>query len=257
MAARRSDQLDEAELFRRFQRTPTRELRNEIVERYMGFAHHVVNRYGRFDDPDLRQAAMFGLVKAADRFDPSLGHAFTTFAGATIEGEIKRHFRDHTWKVRVPRRAKELHLLVRDAGDELAQRNGRSPTLAEIATHLGITLEDVTRGLSATAAASVASLDGLTADDDDEEAASDRHLALADDDLEFDHRLDQTVLADLLAQLPERQRRIVALRFYEGLSQSEIAERIGISQMHVSRLLRRSFAQMRATLESDDPPSGG
>lgn len=239
------DRDEEDELFRQFQRTPTRALRNEIVERYIGFAHHVANRFATGgQDPDVRQVAMYGLIKAADRYDPHRGTAFTTFAGATIEGEIKRHYRDQTWKVRVPRRAKELHLLVRSAGDELAARNGRSPSLAEIAEYLGISREDVNRGLAATAAYSTSSIDGAPVGDDDL-AASGRNAALAQEDTAFEEGVNRRLVVDLLQSLPDRERRIVELRFFHEMSQSEIAAEMDMSQMHVSRLLRRSFRQMR------------
>lgn len=243
------DPEEELELFRRFRSTGERRVRNEIVERYMGFAAHVATRFarGRLDD-DLRQAAMYGLVKAVDRFDPAYGTAFTTFAGVTIEGEVKRFFRDRTWTMRVPRRAKELHLMVRDAGEALASNLGRSPSMDEIAEHLGIDREDVLRGLSATAAYNVGTIDGTTGGDDDDAMSSDRQAPLAVEDAGFDLSVDQHLVEEAMAILDDRERRIVELRFFEQRSQSEIAEEIGISQMHVSRLLRRSFQEMREHL---------
>jgi RNA polymerase sigma-B factor len=248
-----ADDLDDLDLFREYVATRSRVIRNQLVERHMGFAAHIAGRFRRSGgtDEDLRQVAMLGLVKAVDRFDPEYGSTFSAFAGRTIEGELKRHFRDRSWVVRVPRGAKELHLLVRRAADELAQDFGRSPTVDEIAAHLQVERDDVLRGLSATAAYNVGSIDA--GGDDDAPPAMDRQAALAVDESGFAAADNRELVIDLLQRLPERERTIVTLRFYERLSQSEIAERVGISQMHVSRLLRRSFEQMRAWMESDDP----
>ena len=243
---------DDLELFQRFRATGSRRLRNELVERHVGLAIHIARRFagGRSDD-DVRQVAMLGLVKAVDRFDPEHGAAFSSFAGLTIEGEIKRHFRDATWTVRVPRSAKELHLLVRRASDELTARSARSPSVDEIADLLGVDRDDVVRGIAASAAYQVGSLDGSDHDDDDR-PSSDRRSGLASEDAGFDGLVDRHLVDQLLAGLPDRERRIVELRFYGEMSQSEIAEQVGISQMHVSRLLRRSFAQMRSMIDDHD-----
>ncbi len=244
--------LEDLSLFREFVATGRRDLRNQLVERHMGFAAHIAGRFRRtaVRDDDLRQVAMLGLVKAVDRFDPEYGSTFSAFAGRTIEGELKRWFRDKSWAVRVPRSAKELHLLVRRATDELSQTLGRSPDVDELAAHLVIDRDDVLRGLAASAAYHVGSLD-TSGGDDDEAPAMDRRSALAATDPGFVDTEDREVVEGLLAQLPERERTIVELRFYGRLSQSEIAERVGISQMHVSRLLRRSFEQMRGFLDAD------
>lgn len=239
----RSD-IDDESLFRQYAASRDRTLRNLIVERHLGLAAHIAQRFGtgRGPDDDLRQVAMLGLVKAVDRFDPDYGAAFSSFAATTIEGELKRYFRDRTWTVRVPRSAKELHLAVRRATEELSQRNGRSPNVDELAEHLRVDRDDVLRGLAATAAYSIGTIDGAGSDDD---GAVDRQGFLADDEVGFDQSDDRRVVVDLLERLPAREREIVRLRFYEGLSQAEIAESVGISQMHVSRLLRQSFEQMR------------
>lgn len=243
--------LSDLELFREFAVSRDRVLRNQLVERHMGLAAHIANRFRRAgsSDDDLRQVAMVGLVKAVDRFDPDYGAAFAAFAGRTIEGELKRHFRDRSWVVRVPRGAKELHLLVRRASDELAQSSGRSPTIDEIAAHLQIDRDDVLRGLSATAAYNVGTLDG-TIGDDDSDFVSDRQGALATSEDGYVATDNRALVEQLLDQLPDREREIVRLRFYERRSQSEIADAVGISQMHVSRLLRRSFEQMREWLQA-------
>lgn len=240
-----SSDLDDLELFREFAATKRRAVRNQLVERHMGLATHISQRFARAGrhDEDLRQVAMIGLVKAVDRFDPEYGVAFSSFAGRTIEGELKRHFRDASWSVKVPRRAKELHLLVRNATTELEKRNGASPTVDQLAQHLDIDRDDVLRGLAATAATAVDSLDGRP-----DELPSDRRAVMAADDQSFEDAENSHLVADLLAQLPERERQIVELRFFHDKSQSEIADIVGVSQMHVSRLLKRSFEQLRGVL---------
>lgn len=245
--------LEDLQLFREFAATRSRTLRNQLVERHMGFAAHIAGRFQRAAgrDEDLRQVAMLGLVKAVDRFDPEYGSTFSAFAGRTIEGELKRWFRDRSWVVRVPRGAKELHLLVRRAADELSQQLGRSPDVDELAAHLDIERDDVLRGLAASAAYHVGSLDTSTGDDDSSGASMDRQSVLATTDPGFGGMDDRVVVTELLGRLPERERKIVELRFYGRLSQSEIAAEIGISQMHVSRLLRRSFEQMRDWLDAE------
>jgi len=242
--------LDDLELFRDFQRTGRRALRNELVERHMGLAAHIAQRYGRSaaHDDDLRQVAMVGLVKSVDRFDPDYGASFSSFAGRTIEGELKRHFRDKSWAVKVPRSAKELHLLVRRASAELEQAGGASPTVDEIAEHLQVDRDDVLRGLAASAASSVGTIDSGFENDD---SGTDRQAVLADDDTSFEHAENQQIIEELLDRLAPREREIVRLRFFEERSQQEIADRVGVSQMHVSRLLKRSFDQMRETLADD------
>ncbi len=185
---------------------------------------------------------MIGLVKAVDRFDPEYGVPFASFAGTTIEGELKRYLRDHTWVVRVPRSAKELHLLVRRTSDELAQKLGRRASIDEIAAKAVLDRDDVLRGLAATAAYDIGSLDGAT---DDGFAVNDRSSALASEELGFGHAIDSEAVQKLLVQLPERERQIVTLSFFDERSQAEIADILGISQMHVSRLLRRSLELMR------------
>ncbi len=243
-----ADDLEDLSLFREFAESKRRSTRNRLVERHMGLATHIASRYRRpgTSDDDLRQVAMLGLVKAVDRFDPEFGSSFSAFAGRTIEGEIKRHFRDGSWTVRVPRGAKELHLLVRRASDELSQRLGRSPNVDEIAEQLGLTRDDVLRGLSASAAYKVDTLDGDGTEDDD--GTSDRQSELSTIDAGFADTENRAIVEKLLLRLPDREREIVTLRFFDRLSQDEIAESIGVSQMHVSRILRRSFEQMRSWL---------
>jgi RNA polymerase sigma-B factor len=232
---------DERELFEDFRRSGRRGARNRIVEEYMGLAIHIAQRYnsGPGRDDDLEQVAMLALVKAVDRFDPDRGVPFSAFAGRTIEGELKRHFRDATWAVKVPRGAKELHVAVRRANDELSTRLGRSPSVDEVAEYLEIDRDDVITGLAAGVARSVGSIDPGPDDDAGRNAATGAH------DKGFGDVENEAVVAALIDSLPERERAIVRLRFYEELSQSEIAERVGVSQMHVSRLLRKAFEMLR------------
>ncbi|MEM1335088.1 MAG: SigB/SigF/SigG family RNA polymerase sigma factor [Actinomycetota bacterium] len=245
----RPGETDE-ELFVRYRDSGSRALRNELVERNMGLAAHIAKRYTRQGAADdVRQVAMLGLVKAVDRFDPGHGATFSSFAGLTIEGEVKRHFRDRTWSVRVPRSAKELHLLVRNGADQLTQQLGRSPTIEEIATHLQLTRDDVVRGLAAGAAYQVGSIDSAGRLEDDDMSAGDRDRSLSEEDEGFEISDRRDLVAQLLRTLPSRERQIVELRFYGEKSQAEIAEVVGVSQMHVSRLLRRSLEVMRVRLD--------
>lgn len=231
-----------------FARTRDRALRNELVQDHIGLAHHFANRYRRSfaDDDDLRQVALIGLVKALDRFEPDRGVAFSTFAGRTIDGELKRHFRDQSWTLRVPRSMKDLHVSVRRASEELEQQLSRSPTVRELAEYLGVSVDAVVGAIGASAARRTGSLDRSDTDHPhDHEAALGQPGGTAGID-------DQDQVERLLANLDPREQEIIRLRFYDQLSQEQIAERVGLSQMHVSRLLRRSFAAMR-TAEQADP----
>ena len=218
----------------------------------MGLAAHIAKRFSRpgMGNEDLRQVAMLGLVKAVDRFDLDYGVPFAAFAGSTIEGELKRHFRDHSWVVRVPRSAKDLHLMVRRATDELVQQSGRSPSVDEIATHLGIDTDDVLRGLAASSAYHVGTIQPSSGDGDPE-TPLDRIDALASEESGYERAADTDLVERLLAQLPEREREIVRLRFYEQQSQEQIAAAVGVSQMQVSRLLRASFEKMREWMDAE------
>lgn len=233
------------ERFRTYAGRRDRALRNQLVEEHIGLASHLARRYASRGVPldDLRQIALLGLVKAVERFDPERGVAFSTFAGRTIEGEIKRHFRDATWGMRVPRSVKELHLAVRRATDELGQQLGRSPTVPDVAEHLGISTDQVVDALAAGSAYSPTSLQAPSSEEPPQSV--DRNAAVGAVDPAFADTEHRVILADLIAALPEREQTIVRLRFYESLTQSEIADRMGISQMHVSRLLRKSLLMMR------------
>ena len=246
------EDLDDLELFYEFASTRQRSIRNRLVERHMGLAAHIAKRFSRpgGTEEDLRQVAMLGLVKAIDRFDPHYGVRFAAFAGSTIEGELKRHFRDHSWTVRVPRSAKDLHLLVRRATDELVHKSGRSPSVDEIAAHLGVERDDVLRGLAASSAYHVGTIHSV-GNDGDGDTPLDRIDALASEESGYEQAMDSHIVSGLLARLPDREREIVRLRFYEQMSQEQIAEAVGVSQMQVSRLLRASFEKMRQWMDAD------
>jgi RNA polymerase sigma-B factor len=240
------------ELFREYTSTRARSTRNRLIELHVGLAVHIARRYGRSDiaDDDLQQVAMLGLVKAVDRFDPERGVPFSAFAGATIEGELKRHFRDHTWTVRVPRSAKDLHLAIGRATDELVQLLGRSPDVDEVAQHLDLERDEILRGMAATAASTVDPLVGGP----DVVSGPDHEQHMATEERGFGAVEDASIVEALLDRLPEREREIVRLRFFEQMSQTQIAEAVGLSQMHVSRLLQQSFTQMRNWATEPAPP---
>jgi RNA polymerase sigma-B factor len=239
---------DDDERFVRFQVDRDRGLRNELVEHYMGFAIHLARQFSadRVSEDDLRQVAMIGLVKAVDRFDPGRGVPFFGFAGPTISGELKRHFRDATWTARVPRSAKELAASVRGGSEELAQQLARAPTIDEIAEHLAITRDDVVTGLIAQSAYRAAPLDP------GERTDAGSSQMMIEDDVRFAAIDDQEAVEQLVVGLGRNERAVVQLRFVEELSQDEIARRIGVSQMQVSRLLRKSFDHMRQRLNDGE-----
>lgn len=246
--APRPDDAAVAELFGRYTRVRSRAVRNEIVEMHMGLAKHISRRFSRGNDgEDLEQVALLALVRAVDRFDPERGFAFSTFAGRTIEGELKRYFRDRTWKVRVPRSLKDLRVSVRSASDELTNRLGRAPSVAEIAEFLDVETDSVVAALGADSARNTESIDApAPGASEDDGPRSRSELATAGG---FEVIDDRSQVEDLMRVLPEREREIVRLRFEGRLSQQAIAERMGLSQMHVSRLLRRSLETMREASE--------
>ncbi len=228
-------------------------LRDELISGHLPLARHIARRYAyRRDNPeDLQQVASVGLVLAVDRFDPGRGIDFLSFAIPTISGEVLRYFRDRACTIRTPRRLRALQSMVHDAVTELTQRHGRAPRPSEIAAHLEVDVEVVLRALSAQNAAYTASLDEPAADRDGSGGRLRFEAALAHVDGEFDLVEQRQALAPLLAALPERERRILLLRFFEGLTQTEIGATVGISQMHVSRLLSRTLAGLRRQLVAD------
>jgi RNA polymerase sigma-B factor len=223
-------------------RDPT--IRNRLVGDYQGLAYSLAARFGQRGEEleDLNQVALIGLLKAIDRFDPERGTELTTFATATILGELKRHLRDRGWSVRLPRRVHDLHLRAHRAIDELTQELGRSPTMTEISSRLGETIDNVLEALDAGGLRHNASLEAPFSSEDDQPLTN--RLGTGDKRLaDVDHRL---ALTPLLSRLAPRQQEILRLRFAGCCSQREIATRIGVSQMQVSRLLARSLQQLRA-----------
>lgn len=234
-------------LFEELAKTGSIEARNELVESYAPLAEYFANRYKNRvrDHDDLRQAAQMALVKAVDRFDPSLGFKFSTFAGRTIDGEIKRYFRDHSWAVRMPRGIKEDALTVRAAVDELTTSRGSSPTVADLVDYTGLDHDAVLLALNAPAAMTADSIHRTEGD----EAGTSIAAKLGGDDVRFEQSEAKITIDVLMEKLSDRERTIVELRFKNDLTQQEIADHIGISQMHVSRLLRRALEAMRRQAE--------
>jgi RNA polymerase sigma-B factor len=235
---------EQDELFRRYKTSRDPALRDAIAERFLPLVHSLAGRYARGSEPmdDLVQVGSIGLLNAIDRYDPDNGTAFSSFAVPTIVGEIKRHFRDRTWSVRVPRSLQELSGRIRAAESDLGGSLGRSPTAAELAAELGTDIEGL---LSARAVAACQYADSLEriigADDADGKTVADRFEVT---DPGFGAVDDAFTLSTLMHGLDERMREILRLRFEQDLTQSEIAERVGISQMHVSRLIRDALLHM-------------
>lgn len=220
--------------------------RDELVEMHLPLVRHIARRYADRGEPldDVVQAGTVGLINAVDRFEPDRGVAFSTYAVPTIVGAIRRHFRDATWSVKVPRRLQELRGRIDSAHDQLAQELMRSPTIGEIAERAELDPQDVLDALELGHVRELAPIESPTSDG----------TSIADTFGDFDASLadveDQATVERLLNVLPERERAIVAMRFFDGLSQSQIAERVGISQMHVSRLLAQSLNRLRSEARS-------
>ena len=225
-------------------------VRDELVIDHRWIAVQVARRFRDRGEPldDLVQVASLGLVKAIERFDPALGSSFVSFAMPTVLGEVRRYFRDATWGTRVPRRAKELSLAVGKATTTLEQRFGRSPRVSELAEHLEVSEDAVLEAIEAQAAYRAAPLVSRT--DDGDTTALD---PTGEGEADIDTAVDRQALRKLLATLPARERHIIYLRYFEGLSQSEIAKAVGTSQVHVSRLLRASLERLRETVGSEPP----
>lgn len=223
-------------------------LRDRLVERCLPLAEHIARRFdGRgADHDDLVQVARVGLVNAVDRFDLERGSDFVSFAVPTIMGEVRRHFRDTGWAVRVPRRLKELHLALGQAIADLSQRLGHAPTVSELAAELGVPAEEVAEGLIAGNAYQTISVDSASSDRPDEVSMVE---TLGDYDAAMEDVENHETLRPLLAALPERERTVVMLRFFANMTQTQIAEHVGVSQMHVSRLLTKTLAQLREKLD--------
>jgi len=226
-------------------------VRNTLVELNLALVKFAASRFRSRSEPmeDIVQVGTIGLIKAIDRFDMERGVEFPTFAMPTIVGEIKRFFRDTSWSVRVPRRLQELRLDLAKAGDELAQNLDRAPTMEELADRLSLSVEEVVEGMAASNAYTASSLDAQPEEDDTEGALADR-IGYEDNGLEGIEYVES--LKPLIAELPPRDRTILSLRFVANMTQSEIGEELGISQMHVSRLLSRTLNKLRKGLMIDE-----
>ena len=256
-AGRKSTVDDSAvDLLRRLAKVPAHDprrasMRERAIEAWLPLSRHLAQRFHGRGEPldDLTQIATVGLIKAIDRFDPEYGNDFAAYAVPTIVGEIKRHFRDRTWDIRVPRRLQALKLDINEATSTLAQQLGRSPTVSDIAEYLQRPEDEVLEGLDGARAYSAVSLQTLVGNGEDGTelgdlfGVEDHELALA----EF-----RASLGPALEALGPREQKIVILRFFGNLTQTQIAERIGISQMHVSRLLARSLTTLRGHLTAED-----
>lgn len=239
--------VSDAELDEAFRRLPDPEAREMLARRFLPLAEHLAHRFaGRGESAeDLRQVASLGLVHAIDRFDPDREVRFTTFATVTIVGELKRHFRDTGWSVRVPRNLQEAALQVNRALGELWQELGRSPTMQELAARTHLSVDEVLEASEAVRAYSASSLDAPVGE---EGTTQGEMLEGSGDAIEASDAWME--IAPSLRRLPERERRILFLRFFKGMTQSEIADEVGISQMHVSRLLTQTLASLRSEAEA-------
>ena len=252
--SRDSDYAHLAPLFAEFAALPADHpdrvaLRNKLVTGYLPVVQHIARRFAGRGEPvdDLEQAGTVGLLNAVDRFEPDRGIDFLSYAVPTITGEVRRHFRDRTWSMRVPRRLKDLQSSINGAVGPLSQELGRAPRPSEIAARLGLTTEEVVEGLDAQQAYRSTSLDELV-------AGADTTLTdtLGQADAELDKVEYRQTLAPLLDELPDRERTILVLRFFGNMTQTQIADRVGISQMHVSRLLAQTVASLRRRMLADD-----
>ncbi len=242
---------DDKQLLRRYHQDGDLQAREQLIERYMSLVRSLARRYAYRGEQldDLVQIGAIGLIKAIDRFDLERGVELTTYATPNIIGEIKRHFRDKGWSVRVPRGLQELNVQVSKLVEQLTVQLGRSPTIAELAEAAGVEEENVLEALESGRAYSSVSLSpgGAT----DEEGELDPLESLGSEEHEYEISEDRAVLAPGFKVLDERERRILHLRFFSGLTQSQIAEQIGISQMHVSRLIRRSLEKIRQEIAEE------
>lgn len=242
--------IENRDLFIRWQKFGEQRAREELVERFLPLARNLARRYAGAREPfdDLLQVASLGLVKAIDRFDIDRGAAFSSFAVPTILGELKRYFRDLGWSVHVPRGAQEQALKVQEAQERLTTSTGRPPTVNELAEYLEFSVEDVLDALETAAAHHSASLDAPR--EDGEEESGTLVDVFGDDDPRYE-LVDETVTISVAArQLSARERRVLALRFVHDMTQTQIASEIGVSQMQVSRILRRALNQLRELTEA-------
>jgi RNA polymerase sigma-B factor len=242
-------QMTTDELFAELRSTGDPALRAALVERHEGLVRHVARQYMNSGEAyeDIISVGHLGLVNAVDRFDPERGTKFATFAVPTIKGEIRRYFRDRTWGLRVPRRVQELSLKARQVLDEMTQRHGRSPTYAELADQLNVGEEDVIEAMEVGRQHDLLSIDSAPEDEDGVgQSAADR---TGNVDVDLEGLGQRSEIAWALQQLPPRQRLIIIMRFYMDMSQQDVGDRLGISQMHVSRLQQKALTRLRQVLQ--------
>jgi len=236
---------EDRELLRRYHETGDASAREALVERHLPLVRSLARRYAGRGEPidDIEQVGAIGLIKAIDRFELDREVSLATYATPNVVGEIKRHFRDKGWAIRVPRALQELNAKMSSTIDHLTSKLGRSPSVAEIAESLGTTPEEVLEAIEVGSAYTTLSLSAPIGED-----AADPLETIGGEDQGYERTEDRAALAPALARLPQRERDILRMRFEEGLPQTQIAERVGLSQMHVSRLIRRSLATMREDL---------
>ncbi len=239
------------ELFRRYKEEGDEEARNELVENHLNLVRHVASKYARSGVPleDLIQAGSLGLINAVDRFDPSYGYEFTTFAMPTIRGEIKHYFRDKNWSIGASRKIKDLSVKVRDAQDELSVELQRSPTLPEIAERADISVEEVISVLDSVEKNKLIPLEVPSNGDDESSSVIDSYRA---DDEDLLAANDRMVLADAMRRLNDSERRLLTMYYVENKTQKAIGEELGISQVQVSRMLKRAEAHLRELAHADE-----
>ncbi len=239
------------ELFRQYKATGDPEVRDQLIVSHLNLVRFLASKFKNRGEPldDLIQVGTIGLIKAIDRFDPSRGLEFTTYATPTILGEIKRHFRDKGWSVRVPRRLQELSAKVNQANDELTNELSRSPSVEEIARRVGASVDDVLEAMESSSAYSSVPLEGGGSSDDDDAPSVIDHYATEDENLAASD--DRIVLEDAIRDFSPREKDVIRMRFFEGMTQVEIAERLGISQVQVSRLLRRTLRRVQDKIDPE------
>ena len=239
------------ELFRQYKATGDPEVRDQLIVSHLNLVRFLASKFKNRGEPldDLIQVGTIGLIKAIDRFAPSRGLEFTTYATPTILGEIKRHFRDKGWSVRVPRRLQELSAKVNQANDELTNELSRSPSVEEIAKRVGASVDDVLEAMESSSAYSSVPLEGGGSSDDDDAPSVIDHYATEDENLAASD--DRIVLEDAIRDFSPREKDVIRMRFFEGMTQVEIAERLGISQVQVSRLLRRTLRRVQDKIDPE------
>lgn len=238
------------ELFALYKEQGDEDARNELVMSHLNLVRFLASKFKNRGEPldDLVQVGTIGLIKAIDRFDPERGLEFTTYATPTILGEIKRHFRDKGWSVRVPRRLQELSSKVNQATDELTKELQRTPSTEEVASKLGVTVEEVLEAMESSSAYSSVPLEAGGSDDDDAPAVIDHYVSVDQDLAASDDRM---VIEDTIKEFSPREQEVIRMRFNDNLTQVEIAKRLGVSQVQVSRLLRRTLKKLQEKVDPE------